>query len=69
LAAIVGTAPGNTSYDKGALAALQQEELRLAELDYSCDQKYRLPVETKVAAEVEKAFLDANPAIAAKVRA
>jgi hypothetical protein len=69
LAAIVGTTPGNTSYDKGALAALQQEELRLAELDYSCDQKYRLPVETKVAAEVEKAFLDANPAIAAKVRA
>jgi hypothetical protein len=66
LTAIVGTTPGNTNYDKAALAALQQEEIRLADIEHTCDVKTKAAAELKVAAEVEKAFLDANPGLAAK---
>ena len=66
LTAIVGSKPGNTNYDKAALAALQQEEIRLAGVEDACDQKTKVPVELKVAAAVEKAYLDANPGLAAK---
>ena len=67
LKAIVGSTPGNTGYDKAVLAALQQEELRTAEADWSCELKYKVPVEPKVIAAVEKAYFEANPGLAAKL--
>jgi hypothetical protein len=68
LKAIVGTTPGNTNYDKVALAAVQQEELRTAEADWACEVKHKLPVEPKVVAAIEKAYFDAHPGLAAKVK-
>lgn len=67
LKAIVGSTPGSTGYDKAALAALQQEELRTAEADWACELKYKVPVEPKVIAAVEKAYFAANPGLAAKL--
>jgi hypothetical protein len=67
LKAIVGSTPGNTGYDKASLAALQQEELRTAEADWACELKYKVPVEPKVIAAVEKAYFEANPGLAAKL--
>ena len=67
LTAIVGSSPGSTGYDKASLAALQQEELRTAEADWACELKYKVPVEPKVIAAVEKAYFEANPGLAAKL--
>jgi hypothetical protein len=62
LDAIVGPpAARKTSYDKAALAALQQLELKLAALDNTCDTKFLKPIADKVQAEVEKAILAAHP--------
>jgi hypothetical protein len=67
LKAIVGSNLDNTSFDRIALAALQQEELRTAEADWACEVKHKLPVEPKVIAAVEKAYFEANPGLASKL--
>ncbi len=67
LKAIVGSNPENTTFDRNALAALQQEELRTAEADWACEVKHKLPVEPKVIAAVEKAYFEANPGLASKL--
>lgn len=68
LQAIVGTAPGNSGYDRAALRTLQQEELRTAETDWRCEVTYKVPVESKVVAAVEKAYFEAHPGLAATVK-
>ena len=68
LKAIVGAEAGNTSYDKAALAALQQEEIRTAEADWACEIKYKAPIEPKVIAAVEKSYFEAHPGLAEKVK-
>lgn len=67
LKAIVGSNPENTTFDRNALGALQQEELRTAEADWACEVKHKLPVEPKVIAAVEKAYFEANPGLASKL--
>lgn len=67
LKAIVGSNPENATFDRNALAALQQEELRTAEADWACEVKHKLPVEPKVIAAVEKAYFEANPGLASKL--
>ena len=67
LDAIVGTS-GGTGYDHAALSALQQEELRIADGDWACEIKFKQPVEPKVIAAVERAYFDAHPDLAAKVK-
>jgi hypothetical protein len=67
LKAIVGSNPENTTFDRNALAALQQEELRTAEADWACEVKHKLPVEPRVIAAVEKAYFEANPGLASKL--
>jgi hypothetical protein len=67
LDATVGTS-GGAGYDRAALSALQQEELRIADVDWACETKFKQPVEPKVIAAVEKAYFDAHPELATKVR-
>ena len=61
-----GTLPA--VYDKAALASLQQEELKLAELDHSCDLKFTKQANDKVQLEVEQAFVAQNPSLIGKVK-
>jgi len=65
LEAIVG-APGSrkATYDKPALASLQESELKVAETDASCEAKFLKPVKDKVEAETEAAVVAAHPEIA-----
>ncbi len=65
--AIVGADGAKANYDRAALAALQQEELRTAAADWTCEAKFKLPVEPKVVAAMEKAYFAANPGLAAKL--
>jgi hypothetical protein len=51
--------PG-TSYDKAALADLQQEEVKLAQADDACEKKEIHPVEIPVRQQYEAEFQDQN---------
>jgi hypothetical protein len=60
LEAIVGSEPGAQDYDTAALAALQQEEMAIAEADYGCEDKVISPVEDEVVPEYERSFREDN---------
>ena len=66
---IVGPAEksGDATYDKAALAALQQEEVAMVRADIRCEKLVVEPVEAKVRAEYEREFRKKNTAFLAKV--
>ncbi|MEJ7764059.1 MAG: hypothetical protein WKF86_01045 [Acidimicrobiales bacterium] len=61
----VPTAP--KSYDKAALADLQQEEVKLVGADLKCEEKHIEEVEKKVRAEYEKKFQEDNAALLSSI--
>ena len=74
LKAIVGTepAPGTVtaegSYDRAALAKLQQDEIRLSSADLDCEKQHITPVEDTVRAEKERVFRDVNADLLRRVK-
>jgi hypothetical protein len=69
LVEIVGT-PGtvaNTSYDKAALDALQNEEVEMVTADIACEKEHITDVEEEVRVEEEQAFREQNADLLSKV--
>ncbi|MGH2742399.1 MAG: hypothetical protein ACRDN8_07935 [Thermoleophilaceae bacterium] len=75
--AIVGSAtqPGATApadpsvtYDRGALAALKREEVKLARADLACEKREITPVELEVRPQYEDAFRERNRRLIEQVR-
>jgi hypothetical protein len=65
LEAIVGPPGGRkATYDKPALASLQENELKLAQTDAACEAKFLKPVKDKVEVETEAAVVAAHPELA-----
>jgi hypothetical protein len=56
------------SYDKAALAKLQQHEVELSHQDTACELKNITPVENVVRAEKEKTFRDTNAQLLSQVK-
>ena len=65
--AIAPTNPGAT-YDRAALRALQQDEVKVVNADIDCEQQNITPVENKVRPQYETEFRKANSALLARVR-
>jgi hypothetical protein len=61
-------APEGTNVDMAALTALQRREIDLSSKDLACERKHITPVESKVRAEKEAAFRDANADLLRKVK-
>jgi hypothetical protein len=59
--------PGAT-YDRGQLAALKREEVKIARADLACEKREITPVELKVRPEYEAAFRDRNRSLISQVR-
>jgi hypothetical protein len=75
--AIVGAAvqPGATappargaSYDRAALAALQREEVKVANADLACEKRHITPVELEVRPQYEETFRKQNRRLLDQVR-
>jgi hypothetical protein len=75
--AIVGqaTQPGATvpadrsaTYDRGALAGLQREEVKAARADLACEEREITPVELEIRPEYEDQFRDRNTKLIEQVR-
>jgi hypothetical protein len=71
----VGVRPGatvppdsGTSYDKAALAQLQQDEVKIATADLKCEKQEITPVEHKVRPQYEQQFREQNRALLARVK-
>jgi hypothetical protein len=62
------TAPQALSYDRAALAALQQEELRIGVADLACEDQEIDPVERVVRPQHEAVFRKSNRRLIARVR-
>lgn len=63
------TAPSSgTSYDPGALAALQREEVKIGTTDLACEKRNITPVESVVRPQYEAAFRQQNRRLLAQVR-
>jgi hypothetical protein len=70
LAKIVGPPDARRAdYDHAALAALQSDEVKMANTDIRCEEQHVVPVDEKVRPDYEKAFKDANADLLAKVPA
>jgi hypothetical protein len=70
-----GTQAGATSpadpqatYDRGALAALQREEVKIARADLACEKREITPVELEVRPQYEDSFRDRNRGLISQVR-
>jgi hypothetical protein len=71
----VGVRPGatapptpGTSYDKAALAQLQQEEVQLGRADLACEKRHIAPVEEVVRPQYEETFRRENRSLLTRVR-
>ena len=71
----VGVQPGatlppdpGTSYDKAALAQLQQDEVKIAVADLKCEKQEITPVENKVRPQYEDQFRRQNRALLSRVK-
>jgi hypothetical protein len=71
----VGVRPGatvppdeGTSYDRAALAALQQDEVKTANADLKCEEQEITPVENKVRPQYEQQFRDQNRTLITRVK-
>lgn len=71
----VGVQPGatvppnpGTSYDKAALSALQQEEVKIGNADLKCEKKEITPVENKVRPQYEAEFRQQNRQLLSQVK-
>jgi hypothetical protein len=64
------TAPADPSaaYDRGALAALKREEVKLARADLACEKREITPVELEVRPQYEEAFRERNRRLIEQVR-
>lgn len=62
------TVPSGTSYDKAALASLQQEEVRIANADLGCEKQEITPVEEKVRPQYEAEFRKQNQQLLQRVK-
>jgi hypothetical protein len=64
------TAPADpaASYDRGKLAALQREEVKVARADLACEKREITPVELDVRPQYESAFRDRNGKLISQVR-
>jgi hypothetical protein len=64
------TVPPNpgTSYDKAALAALQREEVKVANIDLTCEKRYITPVDSTVRPQYEAVFRKQNRQLLSQVR-
>jgi hypothetical protein len=56
------------SYDRGALAALQRDEVALARADFACERKEIEPVEAKTRPQYEERFRRENEALISQVK-
>jgi hypothetical protein len=65
-----GPAPGHKPqpYDHKALAALQQEEVRIARADHACELKHITPVENVVRPQYEARFREQNQNLIGQVK-
>jgi hypothetical protein len=70
-----GAQPGATApptrgatYDRGALAALQREEVKVANADLGCEKRHITPVELEVRPQYEEAFRKQNRQLLDQVR-
>jgi hypothetical protein len=71
----VGVKPGatvppdpGTSYDRAALAQLQQEEVKIGNADLKCEKENITPVESKVRPQYEDEFRQQNKQLLSRVR-
>ncbi len=62
------TVPAGASFDRGALATLQQEEVRIANADLACEKQEIEPVEREVRPQYEQEFRKQNQRLLARVR-
>jgi hypothetical protein len=62
------TIPPGTSYDRAALTALQEEEVRIANADLECEKQEIEPVEREVRPQYEAEFRKQNQQLLARVR-
>jgi hypothetical protein len=60
--------PAGVSYDRAALAALQREEVKVANTDLACEKRHITPVESKVRPQYEADFRQQNRRLLARVR-
>lgn len=56
------------TYDRGRLAALKREEVKLARADLACEKREITPVELEVRPQYEAAFRDRNRRLISQVR-
>jgi len=71
----VGVRPGatappdpGTSYDRAALAALQRDEVKVANADHECEKQEITPVELVVRPQYEEVFRKENRALLVRVK-
>jgi hypothetical protein len=57
-----------TTYDRAALAALQREEVKIANADLSCEKRHITPVELEVRPQYEESFRKQNRQLLQQVR-
>ena len=57
-----------TTYDRAALAALQREEVKIANADLACEKRHITPVELEVRPQYEAAFRKQNRQLLDQVR-
>lgn len=65
-AVVPGTA-ATAPYDKGALLALQREEVAMVAADIACERRHISPVEDKVREQYERTFREQNASLLARV--
>ena len=62
------TIPSGASFDRAALTALQEEEVRIANADLDCEKQEIEPVEREVRPQYEEEFRKENQQLLARVR-
>jgi len=62
------TAPSGASFDRAALTALQQEEVKVGTADLECEKNEITPVEQTVRPQYEEAFRKENQRLLARVK-
>jgi hypothetical protein len=62
------TIPPGTSFDRAALTALQEEEVRIANADLDCEQQEIEPVEREVRPQYEEEFRKENQRLLARLQ-
>jgi hypothetical protein len=62
------TIPPGASFDRAALTALQEEEVRIANADLECEQQEITPVEREVRPQYEEQFRKENQRLLARVQ-